>query len=732
MIIIGAIGLRFGKWQRLLYGTDYKGQVCGFDGPVKDMKYITYPRTNEDFVLNMQKKSPLEYTFYGVCVSSCPEALSVTCNYDLGLTVTEAEKLSCMTSSSSTSNCVTIRKNCWLQPQVTSSIMFRCIPVYNVSNQQTTTCSYPSSVTSASDPNCILATDSTSGSIERPAKPNVLFDQLNTVQSTWARWFGDLARCWWVILIIAVGFALLLGFLYVQFLKYFTGFMVWTTVILTNLLVWFLTGYMYYKAGLVTLPSSLSFADKLNSATGTNLGSSLANQTSTLYSSIPQDLTEIDASDMASYKPMAYTATGVLIILLCLTIAMRSAINTAVEVIKIGSEALNHNSALLVLPCTNVLTMGLFLVWWVFVAACLQSAGQITTDDVAGDVSKSLAQLQSQYGSNSTQMLAGLSTLNTTFTTVKNMDVMNYLTIYHVFGMLWTTNFISGVTMMIVSGTICSWYFAKPAVDKSGQILEEEAYKGSPLFLYSSIDRTLRYYLGSVALGSFLIAIVQMARLAMVYIQNKLKDQADKNPILKFLMCCIQSCLACLELLVKVVTRNSYIFMQLKGDSFCGSGARVFGMIIKHGSVFAIVNVLGDVLLFMGKCGISALCGWGAFVLLENISQFKKGGENQLSSTWMPVLVTMFFSYCVASGFMDVFNLTIDTILVCYVTDCDEHSGTASRMQANHLDAKGRAFLKEQQAAKAAEGKQAAGEGAAKSASPLAPVVTGAGAALKV
>jgi hypothetical protein len=153
-------------------------------------------------------------------------------------------------------------------------------------------------------------------------------------------------------------------------------------------------------------------------------------------------------------------------------------------------------------------------------------------------------------------------------------------------------------------------------------------------------------------------------------------------------------------------------------------------MIIKHGSVFAIVNVLGDVLLFMGKCGISALCGWGAFVLLENIAQFKKGGENQLSSTWMPVLVTMFFSYCVASGFMDVFNLTIDTILVCYVTDCDEHAGTASRMQADHLDAKGRAFLKEQQASKAAEGKLAAGEGAAKSTVP-APA-TGAGAALKV
>jgi hypothetical protein len=31
MIIIGAIAIKYGKWQRLVYGTDYKGMVCGAD-----------------------------------------------------------------------------------------------------------------------------------------------------------------------------------------------------------------------------------------------------------------------------------------------------------------------------------------------------------------------------------------------------------------------------------------------------------------------------------------------------------------------------------------------------------------------------------------------------------------------------------------------------------------------------------------------------------------------------
>ena len=156
--------------------------------------------------------------------------------------------------------------------------------------------------------------------------------------------------------------------------------------------------------------------------------------------------------------------------------------------------------------------------------------------------------------------------------------------IYHLFGMLWTVNFLAGISMMAISGTICAWYFSKPAHDAQGNLVEGEKYDGgSGSHLCAALSRTLRYYLGSVAVGSFLIAVVQMVRLAFAYLQNKLKDQAQKNMALKFLLYCVQCLLACLEALVKVVTRNSFIFIQLKGDSFCGAGSRVFMLIVKHG-----------------------------------------------------------------------------------------------------------------------------------------------------
>lgn len=49
------------------------------------------------------------------------------------------------------------------------------------------------------------------------------------------------------MLLVAVGFALVLGFAWVFALKYITGCMVWATIALTLVILSFITGYFYYK-----------------------------------------------------------------------------------------------------------------------------------------------------------------------------------------------------------------------------------------------------------------------------------------------------------------------------------------------------------------------------------------------------------------------------------------------------------------------------------------------------
>ena len=61
-----------------VYGTDYQGNVCGGKYSTESAnKYTAYPRTNEDFVLNVGKTNPLDYKFYGVCADCERERSSV-------------------------------------------------------------------------------------------------------------------------------------------------------------------------------------------------------------------------------------------------------------------------------------------------------------------------------------------------------------------------------------------------------------------------------------------------------------------------------------------------------------------------------------------------------------------------------------------------------------------------------------------------------------------------------
>lgn len=91
--------------------------------------------------------------------------------------------------------------------------------------------------------------------------------------------------------------------------------------------------------------------------------------------------------------------------------------------------------------------------------------------------------------------------------------------------------------------------------------------------------------------------------------------------------------------------------------------------------------------MFLGKVFISVCAGWFAYAVLDNAKTFQAGQPNQLSSTWVVILVTMFFAYFVASAFFSILDLSVDTILVCYVTDIEE---TAARFGgakvASHVD----------------------------------------------
>lgn len=87
-------------------------------------------------------------------------------------------------------------------------------------------------------------------------------------------------------------------------------------------------------------------------------------------------------------------------------------------------------------------------------------------------------------------------------------------------------------------------------------------YLGTPIC--ASTYNLVRYHLGSVAVGSFIIALVQFNRLILVMVQRCFKNKQDACT--RTAMKCCYCCMYCLERILQYLNRNAYIEIGIKNN----------------------------------------------------------------------------------------------------------------------------------------------------------------------
>ena len=151
---------------------------------------------------------------------------------------------------------------------------------------------------------------------------------------------------------------------------------------------------------------------------------------------------------------------------------------------------------------------------------------------------------------------------------------------------------------MTVAGGVGTWYFTE---DNSWPVAR-------------ACFRTFRYHLGSIAFGSCIIATVQLARVIMAYIDSQTRHLQDKNILLKILMRIVHCILWCFEKCIKYLTKNAYIFIAIKGTSFCGAALDVFYCLKENLGQMAIVAGIATYLMLIGKV---VICCVGIIYVLD-------------------------------------------------------------------------------------------------------------------
>jgi hypothetical protein len=301
----------------------------------------------------------------------------------------------------------------------------------------------------------------------------------------------------------------------------------------------------------------------------------------------------------------------------------------SVGVLKTSAIIVIRNLRILLMPFFQALFLVVWVIFWISSFSFLMSTGDIK---------------QPTHGSQ-----IKIITLD------PNAKKMAWLQVFMFF---WIFEFIQALFNYVIIVAVCTWYFSSTN-DTRGDFS-----------LSTGFWWAFRYNSGSLALGSFILAIVWTIRVAFEYIDNTLKR--SDSEVSKFITNCIRYCLDCFHRFIKFLNSNAYIQIALTGENFCTSAMSAFILALKNASSFFITNGIGSLIHLLGKGAIVTANVFIGFFMLRTLPEFREG----LGSPIAPLAVVGLMSFLMATVFMEVFSITSLTILQCLYTDvdiCNQH-----------------------------------------------------------
>ena len=140
---------------------------------------------------------------------------------------------------------------------------------------------------------------------------------------------------------------------------------------------------------------------------------------------------------------------------------------------------------------------------------------------------------------------------------------INYIFWVYLFGFFWVVAFLLAVEQFVIGATCCMWYYNRGGDDTS---------TSGSVSISLAFGWSVRYHLGSLAMGSFLIAVISLIRAIFEYLVKKYEALAGSDNIAyKMATCCIRCVLWCLDSYVKFLNKNAYIQIALQSKNFCPS-----------------------------------------------------------------------------------------------------------------------------------------------------------------
>lgn len=572
-IAIAGIAFLVGDPLRLVYGTDSFGNVCGRKNYQSDhaVSYSGLDLTNQKYVFFMDAanlKKGLK-----ICVSSCPtETMRNLAELSLyyqktGTSLCRYDYNFSQPRSNDDFNRINADSSKGLGP----CPVFPVLPSRKILNR-----CIPS--------NIVGLVKNLSGG---------LYEYFNSFD-TFKQIVQDIVVSWREIFIMSLA-SLLITLVVVFLIHFMANFVAWILLIIVSISMITLSAVLWYAY----------FDLKYN----LNWGS---------LSQVTSIATESWRNEKA-FLIMAIICTIVTIIICLICLVMRKRVKLVVALFHESAHCIRAMPGLLFQPFWTTIILAAFILFWIAVVVAMATAnyGDKLNQPLSFPARRAFTSMSRDSDASSGlpgDLMYGQSDV-TTLTTIKHdrPSWVRYMWWYALIAFLWNCEFILGCQQLVISGAVSSWYFCR---DRSNL----------PCPVGRSIRRLFCYHMGTVAFGSFLITLLQIPRIILAYITEKLKSYED-NQIVKGILYCCSCCLWCLENFLQYLNRNAYAVTAYKGTAYCSSAKTAFSMIASNALRVATINSVGDFILFLGKCAVTAITAIIATLLLK--VRFPRSTEQQ-------------------------------------------------------------------------------------------------------
>lgn len=629
MIVNSSLGFNLGNPLRLNYGLDYKGNVCGdrrADPDLRELELRYWLNPNQVYQSGLKDSKFHISNARSICLMDCPipseDSLNWVCDYpegDIRLSVDDW-----------------IDRNydyfADLPPELRNTslqLLGPCYPVVFPSVNVYWTCQLIARVSNVS----MTHWQQMGGVniIEDIAIDKAIHRSINSRSAVLKRYVADVGKSWRVLLVCGGLVPLFLSVIWLLMIRHFVAGMPWITVILFNILIISVTMFYYLKAGWI----------------GKDAISPIIGEHDPYY--------HVSAREASHLHLAAVIMTAVMIIAFLSSIAIVRRILMATSVLKVAAKVIGEVQALIIFPVIPYFMLAVFFMFWISAALHLFSSGTVLQNECSANCCA--YDLKSKRVS--CDQCCGYRLHYTTHIAAAIL--------FHLFGGYWATQFFTACSSTVLAGSVASYYWAR------GETSPEIPF----LPVFSSMKRLIRYSLGSIALGSLIVSFVESIRFILEALRRRLKlsNSMPGSWLGKMVFHTSQGCLRCISWTIKSVNRNAYIMIAITGKGFFKASEIATELIMSNILRIGKVNVLGDVILFLGKLCVSLTSALFAFLMLD--AHRYKSAHYKISSPLFPVLVCWILGYIVASLFFGVVEMSIDTIILSFCQDSDEHQGTA-------------------------------------------------------